>query len=122
MADLNEQIRHCIQQCLSCSSLCFETLSRSLELGGSHAEKTKIATFEICAEICQTTARSMILGSALHKELCEACAAICDACAKTCESESEDFLLECGRSCRDCAAACLKVIEPTVPQPAAISA
>jgi len=57
-----------------------------------------------CAEICQTSANMMLIGTDLHSLTCNACAQIYEQCAQDCERVSG--MEECVQACRKCAESC----------------
>lgn len=73
---MNETLHHCIKECLSCHSICLNTVTYCLEQGGPHAEAGHIRLLLDCAEICQTSANFMLRGSLLHTRTCGVCAEI----------------------------------------------
>jgi len=106
MAHDAELMQACIRECLSCHSTCLETMSRSLQEGGQHAEPKPITTLLDCAAICQTSADFMLRGSELHAAVCATCAEICEACARECARFNHTFLQRCAEECRRCAEIC----------------
>jgi len=96
----------CIDACLATSRLCMETTRHSLQKGGAHAAPGHIAILLDCADLCQSTATSMMRGSPIHAVLCDACAKACEACSEDCASLDEEQMQRCAASCRDCAASC----------------
>lgn len=108
MAHISEEMKNCINECLTCHSVCLETISHCLEMGGEHASPAHIALLQDCAQICITSADFMLRGSELHGQTCGVCAATCDACADSCESlaEGNDFMQRCAEVCRRCAESC----------------
>ena len=104
------EMQQCIQDCLNCYALCTETVHHCLMLGGKHAEHGHIATLLACAEICRTSAATMLLGSQHHAETCRACAEICRACEADCRSMGDDETMRrCADACRRCAESCQRV-------------
>lgn len=105
--EMTEDMRECIDRCQGCQEVCLETISHCLELGGEHAEPGHIRLLMSCAEICDTSARFMLMGSEHHALTCGVCAEICDACATDCERFDDDELMEqCADECRRCAETC----------------
>jgi len=101
------EMKECIDLCRECSTTCLETINHCLELGSDHVERKHIVLLQVCADICETSARAMALGSAHHREICTACAVICDACAEDCASFQDDSdMRECVDVCRRCADSC----------------
>jgi Domain of Unknown Function (DUF326) len=96
-------MQSCIRECLSCHSLCLETVSCSLKEGGQHADPKPITTLLDCADICQTSADFLLRGSELHPLTCATCAEFCEACARGCARFNHDFLQRCAEACRRCA-------------------
>lgn len=104
---MNGRMQECIDRCQSCQEICLESIAHCLELGGKHAEADHIRMLMACAEICDTSARFMLLGSKHHARTCEVCAEVCEACAKDCEQLAEDELMQrCAEVCRRCAESC----------------
>ena len=100
-------VQDCVESCLRSHSACLETATYCLEKGGMHTAAAHLTLLLDCAEICQTTANSMLRRSPQHAVLCAACAQICDACAQSCEVIGDDEeMRRCAKTCRDCAASC----------------
>lgn len=103
----SQNMQQCIQECLDCHRICLETVSYCLQQGGQHAEARHISTLLSCAEICQTSANFMLLGTELHKFTCGACAEVCEQCAASCEQMANDAQMQaCAETCRRCAESC----------------
>ena len=101
------ELQECIDRCQSCQEACLETITHCLRQGGKHAEAEHIAMLMACAEICDTAARFMLLGSQHHARVCEVCAEICTACARDCERFGDDDTMQrCAEACRRCAESC----------------
>lgn len=104
---LTQEMRHCIQECQDCHSVCLETVTHCLAKGGDHAAPDHIRLMLDCVEICQTSANFMLRGSDLHTLTCSACAEICGACADDCERLADDEMMRrCAEMCRRCADSC----------------
>jgi hypothetical protein len=87
--------------------MCLETERYCLEKGGTHVMPKHLALLADCAEMCQTTANSLLRRSSQHAVICTTCAQLCDACAEQCEAMKDDErMLLCARTCRDCAKHC----------------
>jgi len=105
--EMNEAMQECIDRCQTCDSVCLETVAHCLALGGRHAEAGHIQTLLACGEICHTSARFMLLGSAFHARSCEICADVCDACADDCNRFPDDESMQrCADTCLRCAESC----------------
>ena len=105
--ELDAGIQRCIKQCQSCAAVCTETSQHCLRMGGQHAASDRIALLQLCAGICDLTAKSMQLGARSHHAFCRLCSAICDDCANDCESMgADDLMLDCARVCRECSESC----------------
>lgn len=97
----------CVDSCLASHRMCLETARYCTEQGGTHIAAAHIALLLDCAELCQTTANSMLRRSPQHALLCDACARMCDACARDCAKFAGDARMQaCAQTCRDCAASC----------------
>jgi hypothetical protein len=105
--ETSAEMQQCIRECLNCHETCVQTARHCLDLGGTHASPAHIATLLSCAEICQTSANVMLVGSELHTHTCAACAAICRACEQACRRMGDDDVMrECADACRRCAESC----------------
>jgi hypothetical protein len=98
----------CVDSCVASHRMCLETARYCTEQGSSaHVEASHIALLLDCAELCQTTANSMLRRSPQHALLCDACARMCEACARDCAKIAGDARMQtCAQTCRDCAASC----------------
>jgi hypothetical protein len=99
-------MQECIDRCQSCEEICLESVNHCLQLGGKHAEADHIRMLIACAEICDTSARFMLLGSKHHARACDVCSEVCDACAKDCERFDDETMQRCADICRRCAESC----------------
>ena len=100
--------KDCIESCWRSHVMCLETHRYLLDLNGGPSSAMRLTLLEDCAEICQTTANSMLRRSPQHAALCIACAQVCNACAKECETvKNDDRMMLCARTCRECADHCL---------------
>ena len=97
----------CIALCETSHSKCLETAQHCIEKSDRSAQASTITLLLDCAELCQTTANSMLRRSTQHMVLCDACARVCDACATACEkSPADPVMAKCAKECRRCAEAC----------------
>ena len=104
---IDPRLQECIDRCQSCQEACLETVSYCLEQGGKHAEAAHVRTLIACGEICDTSARFMLLGSEHHARTCEVCAEVCETCAKHCDRfERDEIMQRCADTCRRCAESC----------------
>ena len=103
---MSDAMQECIDRCRSCQEICLESVGHCLELGGKHAAPEHIRLLMACAEICDTSARFMLLGSQHHQRTCEVCAEVCEACATDCEQFDDDMMRRCAEVCRRCAESC----------------
>lgn len=102
-----QMMDECIQTCIECYRTCLETANYCLEKGGRHAEASHIRMLLACADICQTSANFMLLGSELHARTCAVCAEVCQRCAESCEQFGDDEQMRrCAEICRRCAQSC----------------
>jgi hypothetical protein len=107
---VKRNMQQCIQECLDCHKICLETLSYCLQQGGQHAEARRVSVLLCCAEICQTNANYMVLGSELCKYTCGTCAEVCVQCAVICEQMGADARMQaCAEACRRCAESCRQI-------------
>jgi hypothetical protein len=107
---ISDEMRRCIDNCLSCHAVCEATLSYCLAHDGAHADRDGVLLLLDCAEICRTSAGFLLRGSRLHPQTCRACATICGACADWCESVSRDPVMkQSATTCRECAQSCTEM-------------
>lgn len=100
-------LQQCVEICLRSHSACLETARYCTEKGGMHVAPAHLALLLDCAEMCQTTANSLLRRSPQHAAICTACAQICDACAQSCEAIGNDEQMRrCAKTCRDCDQSC----------------
>ncbi|MFN3945258.1 MAG: four-helix bundle copper-binding protein [Allosphingosinicella sp.] len=105
MHKLNDEMRACIEACLSSHSACYGmAMNHCLEAGGRHVEPAHFRLMIECAEACATAARFMMIGSERHTQMCRLCADVCEACAASCEATGD--MQECVVACRRCAEHC----------------
>ena len=78
-----------------------------LQHTSGQVEVALVQSLLACAEICQTSANLMLLGSALHGYTCAACAAICEQCAELCRQKAAKAQMKtCSEACHRCAESC----------------
>lgn len=100
-------LKECIQDCLASHAMCLETARYCMEQGGRHVSAPHLALLLDCAEMCQTTANSMLRQSPQHTMVCAACARLCEACALDCDAfRGGSRMQECAATCRACARSC----------------
>ena len=103
----SQAMNACIEACTDCHATCLETISHCLEKGGKHAAPDHIALMSACADICATSADTMLRGASVHTATCRACAEICRACAAACDAMGDDpEMKRCAEACRRCAQSC----------------
>lgn len=108
MHQMSTEMRACIEECLRCHSTCLGmAMNHCLEQGGKHVEPEHFKLMMACAEICQTSANFMLIGTRHHKHTCRECAEICTECAKSCEQVGG--MDDCVQQCRRCAESCRKM-------------
>lgn len=108
MHQLSKEMQACIEECLRCHSTCLGmAMNHCLEAGGKHVEPSHFRAMMACAEICQTSANFMLIGTPLHKQTCRLCAEVCEECARSCEQVGE--MQDCVQQCRRCAESCRKM-------------
>jgi hypothetical protein len=107
MAAGNMTREGCIEICLKSHRMCLETARYCTEMGGAHVGAAHLALLLDCAEMCQTTANSLLRFSPEHGVICGACAQLCEACAKDCDAiAGDDRMARCAATCRECAQDC----------------
>lgn len=108
MDHLSAEMRACLEECLRCHSTCLGmAMNHCLEAGGKHVEPEHFKLMMACAEMCQTSANMMLIGTRHHAHTCRECAEICRECAQSCETVGG--MEECVAQCRRCAEHCEKM-------------
>ncbi len=104
---MRQQMQQCIQECLSCFSVCEQTLAHCLRKGGKHAAADHVQRLMDCGESCRLSASMMSRESPFHARQCALCADICKACEESCEEFGDDAQMKaCAEACRSCYEAC----------------
>ncbi|MFC4729007.1 four-helix bundle copper-binding protein [Coralloluteibacterium thermophilus] len=108
LIDLDADLRDCIAQCTACHQACTELVSHCLDRGGEHAARAHINLLLACADICRTSADTMLRQVPQHAATCRACAELCTACADECARMGSDdpVMQRCAEICRACAESC----------------
>lgn len=102
-----QAMNDCIDNCTQCHAICLETIDYCLGKGGTHAAPDPIALLSACADVCATSADTMLRGATVHPVICGACAEVCRQCAAACEAMGEDAEMKrCAEVCRRCADSC----------------
>jgi hypothetical protein len=112
MTGMDMSMDDCIDMCIASNRMCLETANYAAKRGGALASPVMLAMLADCAELCQTTANSMLRGSPLHQVLCRACAEVCARCADECSRHGADQqMVRCAETCRTCAEGWRWIIE-----------
>lgn len=105
-------LEQCVKDCLESHSMCLDTARYCMEKGGHHVSAAHLSLLLDCAEMCQTTANSLLRRSPQHAVVCEACARLCEACARDCDALAADEQMKtCAATCRECAQSCRHMAE-----------
>ncbi|MBA4793404.1 MAG: four-helix bundle copper-binding protein [Phenylobacterium sp.] len=97
----------CVALCIASHRSCLTSARHVMGQPQLRAPAQLVALLQDCAELCQTTANSMLRGAPTHTLLCRACADLCEACAQACDAFKNDAVLtRCAATCRECGAAC----------------
>lgn len=108
MQHLSSEMRACVEECLRCHATCLGmAMNHCLERDDKHVEPDHMRLMLACAEICQTAANFMLIGTPHHKHTCRECAEICEECARSCEQIGG--MEDCVQACRCCAESCRKM-------------
>jgi hypothetical protein len=106
----NPEMQECIQNCLTCHSVCLETINYCLQKGGKHAGAGHIKLLMDCTEICQASADFMLRESEMHGRVCAACAEVCARCEQSCRQfDGDSHMSDCAGICRQCAESCRRM-------------
>jgi hypothetical protein len=108
---MNQQMRDCAKICEETFNVCTETRLQCLQTGGSHGNPDHIALLEICADICELSAKALRFAAPQQVYLAEVCARICGECAEQCQSLEGDLMRTCEETCLRCEDACNELSE-----------
>ena len=108
-AHRSQAMTDCINECMQCHAICLETINYCLTQGGKHAAPEHIGLMASCADICSTSADTMLRGSSIHTATFGSCAEICQACGDECAKHEMGHCQECAKACRRCAEECRKM-------------
>jgi hypothetical protein len=102
-----QAMNECIDNCTLCHAICLETINYCLGKGDMHGLFEDIALLATCADICATSASTMLRGAAIHPVICAACAEVCRQCVDACAQVGDDAQMQrCAEACRRCAESC----------------
>ena len=100
----------CVALCIASHRSCLTSARHVMGQPQLRAPAQLVALLQDCAELCQTTANSMLRGAPTHTLLCRACADLCEACAQACDAFKNDAVLtRCAATCRERGAACRRM-------------
>ncbi|MFJ9659869.1 four-helix bundle copper-binding protein [Streptomyces griseoflavus] len=105
MEPMSRETQDCVAACMSCHSVCEETMSSCLQAGGEARMPIMRALID-CSEMTRMCADMMMRRSPLANEMCMMCAQACDMCAEACMSMPDDGMTRCAESCRRCSEMC----------------
>ena len=106
MTPMTPQMQDCVEACMACHSMCEETMSSCLQMGGQ-AQMQIMRTLIDCTEMTRMCADMTMRRSPMMAEMCRMCAQACDLCAEACMAMPDnEQMMQCALSCRRCAEAC----------------
>ncbi|WP_128374490.1 four-helix bundle copper-binding protein [Streptomyces cavernae] len=106
MAPMTKKMQECIDACMTCHSMCEETMSSCLQMGGQAQMQIMRALID-CTEMTRMCADMMMRRSPMAAEMCRMCARACDLCAEACMAMPEDEqMMRCAEACRRCSEMC----------------
>lgn len=106
MTVMSKEMRDCVNACMTCHSVCEETMSSCIQAGGQDRMQIMRALMD-CAEMTRMCADMMMRRSPLSAEMCAMCARACDMCAEACMSMPDDQqMMRCAEACRRCSEMC----------------
>ncbi|MGV4984227.1 four-helix bundle copper-binding protein [Streptomyces sp. NPDC001709] len=106
MAPMTQQMQECVDACMTAHSMCEETMSSCMQMGGQVQMRIMGALMD-CSETTRMCADMMMRRSPMSAEMCTLCARACDMCAEACMQMPEDKqMMRCAEACRRCAEMC----------------
>jgi hypothetical protein len=111
-----ERLTRCIEECAACAQACTACADACLAERGV-AELAKCVRTDLdCADICETTARTLSRHTGYDANITRAqlrsCATVAQACADECERHAgmHDHCWLCAEACRRCERACEELL------------
>ncbi|WP_406053930.1 four-helix bundle copper-binding protein [Streptomyces sp. NBC_01077] len=106
VSPLSVEMQNAIEACMSCHTVCEESLSACMSTDG-HAQTQIMRALMDCSELTRMCADMMMRRSPMTAEMCTLCSKACEMCAEACMSMPDDALLmRCAEACRSCAEMC----------------
>jgi hypothetical protein len=102
----------CVQECVDCAQTCTACADACLADPGNADLGRVCATALVCADMCATTARTLVRRAGHHAPVTRAvllaCIETCDACYDECRRHAlqHEHCRICADSCHRCARAC----------------
>jgi hypothetical protein len=107
MTPMSKDMQACVGACMACHTMCEETMSSCLSMGGGQDSMQIMRALMDCTEMTRMCADMMMRRSPLAAEMCAMCARACDMCAEACMSMPGDPQMKrCADACRRCAEMC----------------
>lgn len=111
---MTTEMRQAIDNCMSCSSMCEETIAYCMDMPGSMMDATNLRVLMDCAAITRVCAEMMCRMSPMHPQMCDMCARACTACAEMSAKMPDDAQLsKLAEMCRTCADSCQAMAHAT---------
>ena len=106
-ASMTKEMRKAIDDCMSCSSMCEETIAYCMDMPGSMMDAASMRILMDCAAITRVCSEMMCRMSPMHPQMCDLCARACTACADMAMKMSSDAQMKkLAEMCRTCADSC----------------
>jgi len=114
MANMTKEMRKAIDDCMSCSSMCEETIAYCMDMPGSMTDAAGMRVLMDCASITQVCAEMMCRMSPMHPQMCELCVRACTTCADMSVKAPKDVqMAKLAEMCRTCAESCQVMVHAT---------
>lgn len=111
----NDALVSCIEECMVCAQACHACASACLSEQDVSVLARCIRLDLDCADICETTARTLTRltdqGSPELRGLLQACRASCRSCADECRTHAHAHCEACANACERCEQACVAVLD-----------
>jgi hypothetical protein len=107
MPAMTRAMQDCVEACMSCHTVCEETMSSCMTMGGGQAQMQIMRALIDCSEMTRMCADMMMRRSPMSAEMCMLCARACEMCAEACMTMPDDpQMMRCAEACRSCAESC----------------
>ena len=110
------RMEECRKACHHCALACTQALRFLMHDGTDPMDTHVWLSLQVCADLCELSAKTLALGSDLHFHLCGACVSVATVCADEVDRQPpNEVLRNCSEMCRRCADSCEEMAKHVAP-------